>query len=93
MKKKILLIGAGAVAAGIIGAVIAKVVKNHNKKYISPNKNYLGDEYEDDFEFLEEDEDDDVIDEYLEGIIRDLENRSSKLKKETKIISFEKKGE
>lgn len=93
MKKKILLIGAGAVAAGIIGTVIANVVKNHNKKYISPNKNYPEDEYEDDFEFLEEDEDDDVIDEYLEGIIRDLENRSSKLKKETKIISFEKKGE
>jgi len=92
MKKKILLIGAGAVAAGIIGTVIAKVVKNHNKKYISPNKNYPEDEYEDDSDYFKDDEDD-VIDEYLEGIIRDLENRSSKLKKETKIISFEKKGE
>ena len=89
MKKKILLIGAGAVAAGIIGTVIAKVVKNHNKKYISTYKGYPEDDSEDDY--LEDD--DDEIEEFLEEIIRDLEESSSNLKKETKIISFEKKGE
>ena len=89
MKRKILLIGAGAVAAGIIGTVIAKVVKNHNKKYISTYKGYPEDDSEDDY--LEDD--DDEIEEFLEEIIRDLEESSSNLTKETKIISFEKKCE
>ena len=82
MKKKILLIGAGAVAAGIIGTVIAKVVKNHNKKYISQRR-----------DDPEDFEDEDEIEEYLEEIIRDLEDRSSQLKKDVKVIKFEKKGE
>lgn len=90
MKKKILIIGAGAVAAGIIGTVIAKVVKNHNKKYISQCKSEPED-YEDDFDYLEDD--DDEIEEYLEEIIRDLEARSAQLKKDVKVIAFEKKGE
>ena len=90
MKKKILIIGAGAVAAGIIGTVIAKVVKNHNKKYISQHKSEPED-YEDDFDYLEDD--DDEIEEYLEEIIRDLEDRSAQLKKDVKVIAFEKKGE
>lgn len=89
MKKKILLIGAGAVAAGIIGTVIAKMVKDYNKKYINSYKGYPEDDSEDDY--LEDD--DDEIEAYLEEIIRDLEDSSSKLKKDTKIISFEKKGE
>ena len=91
MKKKILIIGAGAVAAGIIGTVIAKVVKNHNKKYISSYKGYPEDDSEDDFDYLEDD--DDEIEEYLEEIIRDLEDRSAQLKKDVKVIAFEKKGE
>ena len=90
MKKKILIIGAGAVVAGIIGAVIAKGVKNHNKKYISQRKSEPED-YEDDFDYLEDD--DDEIEEYLEEIIRDLEDRSAQLKKDVKVIAFEKKGE
>ena len=91
MKKKILLIGAGVVAAGIIGTVIAKVVKNHNKKYITQRKDDSEDDYEDDFDYLEDD--DDEIEEYLEEIIRDLEERSAQLKKNVKVIAFEKKGE
>lgn len=90
MKKKILIIGVGAVAAGIIGTVIAKVVKNHNKKYINQRKSEPED-YEDDFDYLEDD--DDEIEEYLEEIIRDLEDRSAQLKKDVKVIAFEKKGE
>lgn len=91
MKKKILLIGAGAVAAGIIGTVIAKAIKNHHKKYVSTHKGYSENDCEDDFDYLEED--DDEIEEYLEEIIRDLEDRSSQLKKDVKVIAFEKKGE
>jgi len=91
MKKKILLIGAGGVAAGIIGTVIAKAIKNHNKEYVSTHKGYPEDDYEDDFE--DEIEDEEIAD-YFDQIIRDLEKSSKEKKKaDSKIIILEKKGE